>query len=85
MTFEELMAHANSHQENEYKRHPDTEVKEKMRMLLVDWLIEVHLKFKLVPETLWLAVDLLDRRSGLSSSGSMASYQLYGKPRASTL
>eukprot|EP00349_Pseudokeronopsis_sp_Brazil_P011844 CAMPEP_0202979110 /NCGR_PEP_ID=MMETSP1396-20130829/85350_1 /ASSEMBLY_ACC=CAM_ASM_000872 /TAXON_ID= /ORGANISM="Pseudokeronopsis sp., Strain Brazil" /LENGTH=163 /DNA_ID=CAMNT_0049718387 /DNA_START=789 /DNA_END=1280 /DNA_ORIENTATION=- len=32
-----------------------------MRAILVDWLIEVHLKFKLLPETLFLTVNLIDR------------------------
>ena len=32
-----------------------------MRGILVDWLSEVHLKFKLVPETLYLSVNLIDR------------------------
>lgn len=32
-----------------------------MRAILIDWLIDVHLKFKLAPETLFLAVSLLDR------------------------
>ena len=30
-------------------------------VLIVDWLVEVHLKFKLVPETLYLTVNLIDR------------------------
>eukprot|EP01013_Petalomonas_cantuscygni_P018889 TRINITY_DN3645_c0_g1_i1.p2 TRINITY_DN3645_c0_g1~~TRINITY_DN3645_c0_g1_i1.p2 ORF type:complete len:436 (+),score=100.40 TRINITY_DN3645_c0_g1_i1:126-1310(+) len=34
---------------------------EKMRYILVDWMIEVHVKFRLVPETLFLTVELLDR------------------------
>jgi cyclin B len=29
-----------------------TDINEKMRGILVDWLVEVHLKFKLLPETL---------------------------------
>ncbi|XP_024047212.1 G2/mitotic-specific cyclin S13-7 isoform X2 [Citrus clementina] len=33
----------------------------KMRTILVDWLIEVHNKFKLMPETLYLTVNILDR------------------------
>jgi hypothetical protein len=33
----------------------------KMRSILVDWLVEVHLKFKLLPETLYLAVNIMDR------------------------
>ncbi|KAI8472782.1 MAG: B-type cyclin [Monoraphidium minutum] len=37
------------------------EVNEKMRSILVDWLVEVHLKFKLMPETLYLTVNLIDR------------------------
>lgn len=32
-----------------------------MRAILVDWLVDVHIKFKLVPETLFLAVNILDR------------------------
>lgn len=32
-----------------------------MRGILVDWIIEVHLKFKLLPETLFLTVSLIDR------------------------
>lgn len=31
-----------------------------MRSILIDWLVEVHLKFKLVPETLYLTVNLID-------------------------
>ena len=27
----------------------------------MDWLVEVHLKFKMVPETLYLTVNLVDR------------------------
>jgi G2/mitotic-specific cyclin-B, other len=32
-----------------------------MRSILVDWLIEVHLKFKLLPETLFITVSIIDR------------------------
>jgi len=38
-----------------------TDINEKMRAILIDWLIEVHLKFKLVPESLYLTVNLIDR------------------------
>ena len=37
------------------------DINEKMRAILVDWIIEVHLKFKLKPETLFLTVSLIDR------------------------
>jgi G2/mitotic-specific cyclin-B, other len=33
----------------------------KMRSILIDWLLEVHNKFKLQPQTLWLCVNILDR------------------------
>ena len=33
----------------------------RMRAILIDWLVEVHLKFKLIPETLYLAHNLIDR------------------------
>ncbi|PWW76033.1 hypothetical protein C7212DRAFT_195144 [Tuber magnatum] len=32
-----------------------------MRGILVDWLIEVHTRFRLLPETLFLAVNIVDR------------------------
>jgi len=32
-----------------------------MRAILVDWLVEVHYKFKLQPGTLWLCINILDR------------------------
>ena len=33
----------------------------KMRGILVDWLLEVHTRFRLLPETLFLAVNIIDR------------------------
>jgi hypothetical protein len=33
----------------------------KMRAVLVNWLAEVHLQFKLIQETLYLTVGILDR------------------------
>lgn len=32
-----------------------------MRGILVDWIIEVHHKFRLLPETLFLAINIVDR------------------------
>jgi cyclin B len=37
------------------------DINHKMRSILVDWLIEVHHKFKLQQPTLWLTINLLDR------------------------
>lgn len=41
------------------KRQSD--ITDKMRGILLDWLVEVHLKFKLSPETLFLTTNILDR------------------------
>lgn len=43
-----------------------SDINEKMRGILVDWLIEVHLKFKLLPETLYLTVSTIDRYLSLA-------------------
>ncbi|KAJ4876876.1 Cyclin-B2-1 [Raphanus sativus] len=37
------------------------DLNEKMRAILIDWLIEVHDKFDLMNETLFLTVNLIDR------------------------
>ncbi|XP_020216158.1 G2/mitotic-specific cyclin-1 [Cajanus cajan] len=37
------------------------DINERMRAILVDWLIEVHDKFDLMHETLFLTVNLIDR------------------------
>jgi G2/mitotic-specific cyclin 1/2 len=43
-----------------YMDHQD-ELEWKTRGILVDWLIEVHTRFSLLPETLFLAINLVDR------------------------
>ena len=37
------------------------DITEKMREILIDWIINVHLKFKLLKETLFLCIILIDR------------------------
>ncbi|KFK30368.1 hypothetical protein AALP_AA7G252100 [Arabis alpina] len=37
------------------------EINEKMRLILVEWLIDVHVRFELNPETFYLAINILDR------------------------
>jgi cyclin B len=37
------------------------EVNELMRAILIDWIIDIHLKFKLATETLFLTVYLIDK------------------------
>lgn len=41
--------------------HSQVEINEKMRAILGDWLIEVHHKFELMPETLYLTFHIIDR------------------------
>ncbi|CAM6106064.1 unnamed protein product [Calypogeia fissa] len=54
-----------------------TDINDKMRAILIDWLIEVHLKFGLMPETLFLTTNLLDRYLSLQSV-SRKTLQLVG-------
>lgn len=37
------------------------DLKWQMRGILVDWLVEVHTRFRLLPETLFLSVNIVDR------------------------
>ena len=39
----------------------DSQITGKMREILIDWLVQVHLKFKLLHETLYLTVAIIDR------------------------
>jgi len=43
-----------------------TDINEKMRAILVDWLVDVHLKFKLLPETFYLTINIIDRFLGVT-------------------
>ena len=36
-------------------------IQPKMRAVLVDWLVGVHLQFRLLPETVYTTVAILDR------------------------
>ncbi|KAK7044247.1 B-type cyclin [Paramarasmius palmivorus] len=38
-----------------------TELTWQMRSMLVDWLIQIHLKYHMLPETLWIAINVMDR------------------------
>lgn len=33
----------------------------RMREILVDWLVDVHYKYKMVPDTLYLTINTIDR------------------------
>jgi Cyclin, N-terminal domain/Cyclin, C-terminal domain len=41
--------------------HKQPNLSPTMRAILVDWLVEVHMKFRLVPEVLYLSVNIIDR------------------------
>lgn len=38
-----------------------TEVKDTSRAFLIEWIIDVHRKFRLKPETLYVTVYIIDR------------------------
>lgn len=48
-----------------------------MRAILVDWLVEVHMKFRLVQETLYLCINIIDRYCAIKAV-SRAHLQLVG-------
>ncbi|OMO90080.1 hypothetical protein COLO4_19402 [Corchorus olitorius] len=50
----------NESRPNDYM-HLQTDINEKMRAILIDWLIDVHQKFELSPESLYLTINLIDR------------------------
>ena len=38
-----------------------TEITWEMRQTLVDWLLQVHFRYHMLPETLWIAINVVDR------------------------
>ena len=46
-----------------------TEIKVGMRAILIDWLIQVHNRFRLLQETLYITISIVDRF--LSVSGEL--------------
>ena len=44
-----------------YMKTVQKDINEKMRKILLDWLIDVHAKFKLSTETLFLTINIIDR------------------------
>ena len=43
------------------------DINEKMREILVDWLVEVHMKFNLQSAVLYTTVQLIDRFLGMQA------------------
>ncbi|KAI3501181.1 hypothetical protein L1887_29043 [Cichorium endivia] len=50
----------NENQVHDYM-HSQPEINDKTRAILIDWLIEVHDKFELTNETLYLTINIVDR------------------------
>ncbi|KAJ8570527.1 hypothetical protein K7X08_037499 [Anisodus acutangulus] len=67
--------------ENESRIHDymdsQPEINERMRAILIDWLIEVHQKFELNQETLYLTINILDRYLAVTAT-SRRELQLVG-------
>ncbi|EIM19962.1 hypothetical protein E3Q22_02488 [Wallemia mellicola] len=38
-----------------------SEIEWSMRSTLIDWLLQVHLRYHMLPETLWIAINIIDR------------------------
>ena len=45
----------------EYLQKVQNEVKDTSRGFLVEWIIDVHRKFRLQPETLYVTISIIDR------------------------
>jgi Cyclin, N-terminal domain/Cyclin, C-terminal domain len=56
-----FIRHVKLHNSPSPYMHKQKELSAAMRAVLVDWLVEIHLKFRCEPETLHLAVNVLDR------------------------
>ena len=54
-----------------------TEINEKMRSILVDWLIDVHFKFGFTDETLFMTISIIDRYLTISQI-TRTNFQLLG-------
>jgi hypothetical protein len=48
-----------------------------MRATLVDWLLQVHMRYHMLPETLWIAINIVDRFLSVRVV-SLAKLQLVG-------
>ena len=46
---------------NAFYMNNQADINPKMRSILIDWLVDVHIKFKLLSQSLFLTVNLIDR------------------------
>jgi cyclin B len=59
--FEYLKAKNNRVSVNEFYMNDQRDITAKMRLILIDWLVDVNIKFKLLPQTIFMTVNLIDR------------------------
>jgi len=45
----------------DYLSQVQTEIKDTSRAFLIEWIIDVHRKFKLTPEALYVAIFIIDQ------------------------
>ena len=43
-----------------YLKDVQTDIKDTSRAFLIEWVIDVHRKFRLVPEALYVCVNIID-------------------------
>lgn len=58
--------------------HQHPKINTTMRMIVVDWLVEVHQKFRLEPPTLYLTINIFDRYLSAAKSIGRNKLQLVG-------
>lgn len=63
--FDDCMLFMRSQEEKYHKVKnymlQQTEISDKMRGILLDWLIDLHFKFKMFPQTLYMTVMIIDK------------------------
>ena len=57
-------------------RHPN--INSFMRIILLNWIVEVHMKYKQYPETLHLTINIIDRYLSCSNNIERNKFQLLG-------
>ena len=51
-----------------YMRLNQRDINDKMRVILFDWLVDVHQKWKLLPDTLFITFNIIDRFLGIKKT-----------------
>lgn len=63
LAFSDANVHVDIQNESRPHDYMDSqpEINDHMRAILVDWLVDVHRKFELSPETFYLTINIIDR------------------------